>query len=145
MHTALFQGGLAPNLYSSGFVADCRDEFVVNDDNGFVLDAALDNEVGNTSSVGKRGDVSANLVERQAEVAGQRAHELGFGLVADDHDGGRGVNLSGLALLGEKRRLGGASEGAARGLGHGGVDTTAEPLVGGDDNEELFGRGCGRG
>ena len=66
------------------------------------------------------------------------AGELHLGLVTDDGDGGGGVD--GLVVAGEGG-VGVLGEGAAGGFGDGGVDTAAETLVGGDDDEELVAAG----
>ena len=41
-----------------------------------------------------------------------------------------------------ERRLGVVGECLSGGFGDGGVDTAAETFIGGDDEEELVGRGC---
>jgi len=55
-----------------------RDKFVVDDYNLVIFDAALDDEVGNSSSVGECRDATSNLVECKLEVVAQDTLELGF-------------------------------------------------------------------
>lgn len=131
MRTAELEGLLALDLEDGGLVRDGGDELVVDDDDRVPLDAALDDQVGHARGVREGGDVAADLVEGEADVVGDGAGELGLGLVADDHDGGRLVDGG----VGEGR-LGLVAEGAAGGFGDGGVDAAAEALVGGDDDEE---------
>lgn len=91
---------------------------------GVVLDTALRDQIRNLSSVGKSGNVLSDLVESQDGVFAVGPHELSLALVTNDDNRAVGV-----ALLGE---------GAARGFRDGRVDTTAETLVGGDNDEELL-------
>ena len=95
-------------------------------DDTVVLDAGLDNQVSDASSVGESGDVTADLVEGYGEVLAQDTGQLALGLVSDDGNWRRRVDLTTLT-----------GEGAARSLGHGGVNTTAHALVGRDDDEQL--------
>lgn len=126
------------NNHGSGLVGDGRLELVVNEDNRVVLDTTLGDEIRNGSSVRKGRDITPDLVEGHGEVVSVNAGELHLGLVADDGNGGGGVD--GLVVAGEGG-VGVVGEGAAGGFGDGGVDTAAKTLVGGDDDEELVAAG----
>jgi len=71
LHTALPQSFLALDLHNRRFIRNGRDKFVVDDYNRVIFDAAPDDEVGNSSSVGECRDVMSNLVESQMEVVAQ--------------------------------------------------------------------------
>ena len=78
LHTALLQRLLALNLHNRRLIRNGRDEFVIDDYNRVIFDAALDDEVGDGSSISECGDVTSNLVESHLEVVAQDTVELGF-------------------------------------------------------------------
>jgi len=131
MLTRLLQRILVYYFNDSRLIRDGRDELVVHDNDAVVCSIALHNQVGNACSVSEGGDVTTNLVEGHGQVIGKNTGQLGFGLVTYDHDWRVGID----GLLG-------VSDGTTGGLGHGGMNTTTETLVGGDDNEKLA--LCGR-
>ena len=129
-------GGVAEGVFGEdlddvGLERERRDVLVVDEVDLVELDARLDDLVGDGGGVGKGGDVLANLVEGEGNVLGERTAELRLGLFTENDDGGAlgrgGVTGSGADLL----------ELGLGALGDGRVDTTAETLVGGDDDEEL--------
>lgn len=122
---------LREDLHNIRLERKSRNVLVVDKVDLVELDARLDDLVGNGGGIGEGGDVLANLVEGKGEVVGESTTELGLGLLTEDNNGGalggRGIS-SGFADLLE------LGLGA---LGDGRVDTTAETLVGRDDDEEL--------
>lgn len=129
-------GGVAERVFGEdlddvGLEGEGRDVLVVDEVDLVELDAGLDDLVCDGGCVGEGGDVLADLVEGERDVLGERAAELGLGLFAEDDDGGA---LGGVGVAG------GGTDLVELGLGalcDGGVDTAAETLVGGDDDEEL--------
>lgn len=133
--TALLKGFGALNFHNGGFVRKCRHEFVVDKNDGVVFHATFDYEICNTRGIGKGGDIASDLVEGQDEVLGQSTNKLHFGLVANNHDRGVTLNGNGRTFGSSKRRVGGIADSTARRFRDGRMDTTAETLVGGDNNE----------
>jgi len=138
--TALAKGLDTFHLHDRRLVRQRRHKLVINKNNRIILDAALDDQIRNACRVCKRRDVPPDLVERETEVARDLAEELGFGFVADDDDGGVGVDFCWGGCFGEER-LGVVGECLSGGFGDGGVDAAAETFVRGDDYEEFV--GCG--
>lgn len=108
-----------------------RDVLVVDEVDLVELDAGLDDLVGNGSGIGESGDILANLVEGEGKVLGKSTGELGLGLLTENNDGGTLGRVSITGRSADFLELGLGT------LGDGRVDTTAETLVGGDNNEEL--------
>lgn len=129
--TRLAERRLWAHLDDRRLVTQRGHKLVVHDRDSVVLNPGGQDKVGNTRSVGERGYVAADLVERKYEVLAQRTGELRLRLVANNHDGRIGVN--GRLLVGK---------GAAGELADGGVNTAAKTLVGGYDEEELALGGC---
>ena len=128
-HTALLQSLLALDLHNRSLIRNGRDEFVVDDYNRVVFDAALDDEVGNSSSISKCMDVTSNLVESQLEVVAQDTVELGFDLSSImTMEEASGSTVESLAEA-ETRGVFGIVHGGAGGLGDGIMDTTTETVV----------------
>ena len=131
--TGLLQVLLRADDEGSRLIRDGRDELVVDQDNFVVLCTALGDEVGDGRGVSEGGDVTTNLVEGDRKVLTEGTLKLVLGLVTNNSNLGLGVDLDVL-----EGGFGVVGEGAAGGLGDGRVDTAAETLVGGDDNEELL-------
>ena len=80
LHTALPQSFLALDLHNCRFILSGRDKFIADNYNRVIFDAALDDEVGNSSSVGKCRDVTSNLVESQLEESPKTRWSWAFDL-----------------------------------------------------------------
>jgi len=91
--TALLQSFLAFDFEDSGFIRKSRRKLVVNDNNRVKLDTALGDQVSDTSSISKCGDITTDLVESKTKVLGNSARKLALGLVTDNHDGGFGIDI----------------------------------------------------
>lgn len=113
------------DFHNCPLVGNSGDKLVVNQLENIVFDAGLDDQVCYRSRIGESGDVLADLIEGENQVLGQSAGKLGFGFIADDHDGR--VALS-LRFVGDH---------TTRSLADRGVNTTTKTLVGGDNDEEL--------
>lgn len=72
-HTCLPQYLLIQDLHNSGLVGQRRDKLIVQDGNGIVFDAALHDQVRNTSRIREGWDIAANLVERNREIRSESA------------------------------------------------------------------------
>lgn len=97
------------------------DELVVDDlDVGVLLRTELQDLVRNRRRISEGRDVLADTSKVQNDVVGVRTAELGLGLLAENHD----IDVW---LL---------EEFAADELGHAGVDTTAQALVGGSNDDQ---------
>lgn len=131
-HTALLEGSLAFDFHDASLIRDGRHKLVVDQNDRVVLDVTLDNKVCDACSIGKGRNVTADLVESESQVLGKGTTELSFAFITNDHNGTVTVNLP----TGHKRfRV--ISDGLASGFGKCRVNTTTQPFVGGDDNEEL--------
>ena len=124
--TRLLERVLVGNLDDTSLIRDGRNESVVHESDRIVLDTTLDDQVCNASSVRKGRNVASNLVESESEVLAERTGELRLGLVANNHDGRVGID----GVLSVRDRTAG-------GFRDRGVNTTAETLVGGHDDEEF--------
>ena len=96
------------------------DELVVHDLDRGVLRLELHDLVGDGGCVGEGWDVLADTSEAQHEVLWVRTGQLGLALLTDDGE-------VGVWVVGEE---------SARSTRHAGVHTTAETLVGAEDDEE---------
>lgn len=129
-HTGLGDGLLGKCLNEGGLVAGGVDELVVQDLDVGVLGGQVNNLVGDGLSIGKGRNVLANTGEAELDVLGVGSLQLSLALLTNEDQ----VEV---LALGEK---------ATDGTGHSGVNTTAETLVGGaDDDEGLLLVGLGGG
>ena len=104
--TRVLQRLLSKDSSDRRFESDGRDDLVVNEvdlsdlsgrrsswrgarqvTHGIKLDTAREDEVGYSTSVGKRRDVLSDAIEAHPQLVRDGAGELGLGLVTDDHDG----------------------------------------------------------
>ena len=97
-----------------------------------VGETGLLNLVGNGEGVGESGDVSTDLVEGEREVGSDSSNELLLGLLSETDDGDLLADTFSVLNVPSSR------------LGDGGVDSTTESSVGGDDDvEDLLDLGLG--
>lgn len=96
------------------------DEFVVDDLDLGVLVGQQDDLISDGLGVRERGDVLSNTGEAELNVLGLGALQLGLALLAEDDQ------LVAIGLLGDQ---------AADVAGHARVNTTAQALVGGADDQ----------
>lgn len=125
------QSVLRKHLHDLRLERERGDVLVVDQVDLVKLDTRLDNLVCDSGGIGKGRDVFADLVEGKSEVLREGSAKLSFGFFTKDNNGRafRGVSVtSGGAKL-EEFSLGS--------LGDGRVDTSAQTLVGRNDNEEL--------
>lgn len=132
-HTTLLQSLFTLHLHDSSLIRNGRNELVVNKDNRIELDTTLNNEVCDTSSISKSGNIPADLVESDVIARSLLSDKLTLGLVTND---GNGRVWADFCALGQ-RRFGVAGEGFASSLRDGGVNTTAKTLVGRYNDEEF--------
>lgn len=108
------------SINNDGLVALRIDELVVHDLHRGILARQRSNLIRDRARIRKRRHVLANARERQDKVLRIRSRQLGLALLAHDHD----VRVR---VLGEH---------LARPAAHARMDTAAQALVGGADDEE---------
>ena len=118
--TGLSDGLLGESLDGGRLVALSVEELVVDDLHAGVVGGQQSDLVGNGLGVGEGRDILADVGEAEDQVVGVGTAQLGLGLLTQDNDIGLGRLL----------------EHTAGGLAQTGVNTTAETLVGGSDNEQ---------
>ena len=113
--------GLGREGINSDWLVGLRvDELVVHDLHRRILRLELHDLVGDGGGVCERWDILADTSEAQDEVLWVRTRQLGFALLTDDGD-------IGVWVVGEE---------PARSTRHARVHTTAETLVGAEDDEK---------
>ena len=121
-HTGLGDGLLRVSLLDGGLVGTSVDEAVVDDLDGGVVGGQERDLVGNGGGVGEGGDVLSGTSEAEDEVLAVGTRQLGLALLTDDGEVGVGGVQEDLADLPRHTR----------------VDTTAETLVRGADDEQCL-------
>lgn len=118
--TRSLDGLLGESVDGVRLVCGGVDEAVVDNLDLGILVGQGDDLVGNGGGLGEGGDGPAGAGKGQADVLGGRTRQLSLALLADD-DQVVGVGLLGIETADVARKTG--------------VDTTAEALVGGADNQ----------
>jgi len=121
-HTGLGNSLLGVGLLDGSLVGTSVDEAVVDDADGGVVGGQKRDLVGDGGGIGEGGDVLSGASEAEDEVLAVGTGELGLALLANDGEVGVGSIEQDLADLPRHTR----------------VDTTAETLVGGADNDQCL-------
>lgn len=121
-HTGLGNSILGKCLNEGRFVALSVDELVVQNLDVGVLSGQQDNLVGDGLSIGKGGNVLANASERKLDAGGVGSLKLSLALLTNEDE----IKRLSSSVVGQ-----GTDTSAETG-----VNTTAEALVGGADDDE---------
>lgn len=121
-HTGLGDGLLRVSVLNGGLVGTSVDETVVDDLDGGVVGGQERDLVGNGGGVGEGGDVLSGTSKAEDEVLAVGTRQLSLALLTDDGEVGVGGIQEDLADLPRHTR----------------VDTTAETLVRGADDEQCL-------